>query len=647
MDHIHSFPDLSQNTKAAKTASFSANGAPLAGNIGQLFSHLLSLSQDDMSKVADDKKQRPENKQVSSLAQRDAVDEPSVNIAHSNSFKKLVKAWRKLIHALYQKTAGHSAQLTKKDQSLQTSRPAPQNASIQGEGVANTPSVKTVSLTKDAFAGPISPPQQAGDDTTVTSDAIDSLNEQSDPLSLVGTFSSGDSDVDPSAQEAKTIADILAELQALAQSISQYLSQTVALDTTQKSALSAIDDYLAKVDSRENGLLNVLDVSSLGNVKGDLLLNSAKDPVLQSQNATQKDELGTNSPNALSDILQIALQISKQLETVADQTDIKTATGQGITSEQSADSNSNAAEAINIQKILDGLKSLTALSASQQGNVLQKTAEPNLVSTKSDQGKVQLHDAAINLPLTNTVGLIPQPQDNSRGAVAESRSRHVEAGVTSNALALSVNSIEQDNTGNNSKFSFDKNQQGGSAAQLPLVVADNQNQTKVIGAAPPASPYNFASQLSFTKTSSTGATGLPPAVEQVIFQLNRNVKSGNDQLNLQLNPTELGRVNIKLNINADGKVQGTVVANNPATLDLLLKDVRSLERALQDAGLRADSGSLHFSLGGQSGQSGHSAGNPSSNKNASSADPALDTDPVPLDVHETYYLTPGRVNLRV
>jgi flagellar hook-length control protein FliK len=39
-----------------------------------------------------------------------------------------------------------------------------------------------------------------------------------------------------------------------------------------------------------------------------------------------------------------------------------------------------------------------------------------------------------------------------------------------------------------------------------------------------------------------------------------------------------------------------VVVDRPATLDLLQRDARNLERILQDAGLQTDSGSLSFSL---------------------------------------------------
>ncbi|MBV8548816.1 MAG: flagellar hook-length control protein FliK [Alphaproteobacteria bacterium] len=161
------------------------------------------------------------------------------------------------------------------------------------------------------------------------------------------------------------------------------------------------------------------------------------------------------------------------------------------------------------------------------------------------------------------------------------------------------------------------------------------------------STYNFASQLSVARSNSPAA--LPAAVEQAMVQLSRNIKAGNDQMTLQLRPAELGQINIKLNIGTDGSVTGTVVASHQATLDLLTKDRSGLERALQDAGLKADSGSLQFSLGGQQGQGANSFaqnGNTSSgttNQNGQTADIATNDS----DETENWVVTPGRVNLRV
>jgi flagellar hook-length control protein FliK len=172
-----------------------------------------------------------------------------------------------------------------------------------------------------------------------------------------------------------------------------------------------------------------------------------------------------------------------------------------------------------------------------------------------------------------------------------------------------------------------------------------------LGEAKSSNPYSFASQLSATRATNGGTTGLPSAVEQVILQLHRSVKSGNDQMTIQLQPAELGKINIKLSIASDGNVQGTVVAHNPATLDLLLKDVRSLERALQEAGLRADSGSLQFSLSGQSGNTSGQTAEDSNAGKSSGRDDFSDTtgalSSISTDTTETYYLTPGRVNFKV
>ena len=48
----------------------------------------------------------------------------------------------------------------------------------------------------------------------------------------------------------------------------------------------------------------------------------------------------------------------------------------------------------------------------------------------------------------------------------------------------------------------------------------------------------------------------------------------------------------------DGRVDAVVRVERPETLELLQRDARQLVRALQDAGLQADSGSLSFHLRG-------------------------------------------------
>jgi len=221
------------------------------------------------------------------------------------------------------------------------------------------------------------------------------------------------------------------------------------------------------------------------------------------------------------------------------------------------------------------------------------------------------------------------------------------------ALLSDKNSVADTAGKDGASLGSGSDQQNNNAATTgrPLLATDNSALSTNTANASVTNPYSFASQLSATRATNGGTTGLPSAVEQVVFQLNRSVKDGNDQMTLQLNPGDLGKVSIKLDFSTDGKVQGTVVADNPATLDLLLKDVRGLERALQDAGLRADPGSLQFSLGGQ-GQSSGQMPNPFSSPSSSSNDKVVpdmtaDLSTLSTDTTETYYLTPGRVNMRV
>lgn len=87
----------------------------------------------------------------------------------------------------------------------------------------------------------------------------------------------------------------------------------------------------------------------------------------------------------------------------------------------------------------------------------------------------------------------------------------------------------------------------------------------------------------------------PPQV-QVAVHVAQAVQQGINQIKIQLHPAELGRVDVRLDVSSDGRVAATVVADRPETLEMLRNDSRSLERALQDAGLRSDPGSLSFNL---------------------------------------------------
>lgn len=119
----------------------------------------------------------------------------------------------------------------------------------------------------------------------------------------------------------------------------------------------------------------------------------------------------------------------------------------------------------------------------------------------------------------------------------------------------------------------------------------------------------------------------PPA-EQVALQLRHAVAKGVDRITIQLSPASLGSIDVTLEVSSGARVVVHVVAERADTLDLLRADVRGLERALQEAGLRTDSGSLNFNLRGDGDGAQHqnTASLKEFDETATAGDPETDGD---------------------
>lgn len=80
---------------------------------------------------------------------------------------------------------------------------------------------------------------------------------------------------------------------------------------------------------------------------------------------------------------------------------------------------------------------------------------------------------------------------------------------------------------------------------------------------------------------------------------------------IRLDPPELGRIDVQLNVDTSGRVTTHLTADRTDTLDLLRQDASSLQRALESAGLKTGGGGLEFSLRNQS-FAGNGGGHPNS-----------------------------------
>ena len=90
--------------------------------------------------------------------------------------------------------------------------------------------------------------------------------------------------------------------------------------------------------------------------------------------------------------------------------------------------------------------------------------------------------------------------------------------------------------------------------------------------------------------------------EAVGIAISRHVDAEATEFTLRLDPAELGRIEVKLEMGKDGQASVSIQADNASTFDLLRRDSSALERALAEAGLKLDSGGLNFSLRQQDGQ---------------------------------------------
>lgn len=172
-------------------------------------------------------------------------------------------------------------------------------------------------------------------------------------------------------------------------------------------------------------------------------------------------------------------------------------------------------------------------------------------------------------------------------------------------------------------------------AVLAAQMETAQTETPVVQETPAISGVNAAAaaQGAQNNTQSTQSAQAPQApqaptpprtlqqaqvMDQVSLQISKQAKDGVDNITVKLNPQELGRVEIKLDVAKDGSVTATITAENKDTLAMLQKDSGSLAKALSDAGLSTDAGSMNFNLRGE-GQQQQFAGNSNSQQNGGRA----------------------------
>lgn len=233
------------------------------------------------------------------------------------------------------------------------------------------------------------------------------------------------------------------------------------------------------------------------------------------------------------------------------------------------------------------------------------------------QSAVTLNAAISNQPALITAAAVkplpPEPSMNAPGSrrgdapVEAASTANADTGATKAAGAQSVASGAAP-TAAASAGAGKPNAQAAAAT----AVSDAAPDIKPDAAAPStAASTSFADTLAAARGQTPDAArahgnphlqSAPAAAVQVYTRLVERFDGRAQRFEVRLDPAELGRIDVRIEIGADKKVHAVLAAHDSAAMSDLMRGQRALERALSDAGIDLAEGGLRFELSSDSGR---------------------------------------------
>ena len=97
-------------------------------------------------------------------------------------------------------------------------------------------------------------------------------------------------------------------------------------------------------------------------------------------------------------------------------------------------------------------------------------------------------------------------------------------------------------------------------------------------------------------TAAGTARFTPANAGSLAAQIAAKFQNGDRKFEIRMDPPELGRIQVKMQVSNDNRVQAILSAERPETLNDMRQHARELERALEEAGLQLDHDGLSFEL---------------------------------------------------
>lgn len=159
----------------------------------------------------------------------------------------------------------------------------------------------------------------------------------------------------------------------------------------------------------------------------------------------------------------------------------------------------------------------------------------------------------------------------------------------------------------------------------------------------PAAPANPLADASRAVATPPALQSAPAATIEVYSRMIERADGRAQRFEVRLDPVELGRVDVRIEIGADRKVHAVLAAHDSAALADLTRGQRALERALSDAGIDLADKGIRFELSTDSGRGGASQqrdGEASGRPSQPDAWRKFDTTTLPVTVETAAAATP-------
>lgn len=214
-------------------------------------------------------------------------------------------------------------------------------------------------------------------------------------------------------------------------------------------------------------------------------------------------------------------------------------------------------------------------------------AETDISNIGQDSGNANA--AAVTASGTHAQGLKPQGESGATEAKAAAVERAADPAQGAPAAAA--------HTGTQAATApSDTSAQAASAVQAPLTHTTS------------------AATASTATLTATAATHAAVPVSGIPIEIAAAIRAGKSRFDISLDPAELGKIDVRINIDRNGNVTSHLTVEKPETLQMLRQDAPQLQRALDDAGFKTGGNGLSFSLrdqnsGQNSGQNNDNGGN--------------------------------------